>query len=66
MRLTEGYHVGDFYTSGGAGAVQHFIDLFRQVPDVDAGLAASVFHFGEIEIRDLKRDLSAAGIPVRI
>ena len=52
--------------SGGAGAVQHFIDLFRKVPDVDAGLAASVFHFGEIEIRDLKRDLSAAGVPVRI
>ena len=52
--------------SGGAGTVQHFIDLFRKVPDVDAGLAASVFHFGEIEIRDLKRDLSAAGVPVRI
>ena len=39
--------------SGGAGCVQDFIDLFREVPDIDAGLAASVFHFGEIAIPDL-------------
>lgn len=52
--------------SGGAGSVQHFIDLFKQVPDVDAGLAASVFHFGDIKICDLKRELKANGINVRI
>ena len=52
--------------SGGAGAVGHFVDLFRQVPDVSAGLAASVFHFGEIKIPDLKQELLKAGITVRI
>ncbi len=52
--------------SGGAGKVQHFIDLFKQVPDIDAGLAASVFHFGDIKINDLKRELKANGINVRI
>ncbi len=52
--------------SGGAGTVQHFIDLFKQVPDIDAGLAASVFHFGEIKINDLKRELKDNGINVRI
>ncbi len=52
--------------SGGAGSVQHFIDLFKQVPEVDAGLAASVFHFGDIKISDLKKELKANGINVRI
>ncbi len=52
--------------SGGAGCVQDFIDLFRQVPSIDAGLAASVFHFGEIKIPDLKRALSAEGIHMRL
>lgn len=52
--------------SGGAGAVSHFIDLFSEIPDIDAGLAASVFHFGEIRIPDLKRALAEAGIIVRI
>ena len=52
--------------SGGAGTVQHFIDLFKQVPDVDAGLAASVFHYGDIKINDLKNELKANGINVRI
>ena len=52
--------------SGGAGCVQDFIDLFRQVPDIDAGLAASVFHFGEIAIPDLKHTLSAEGINMRL
>ena len=51
--------------SGGAGGVQDFIDLFRAIPEIDAGLAASIFHFGEVEIRDLKRDLANAGIHVR-
>ncbi|MBQ8879642.1 MAG: imidazole glycerol phosphate synthase subunit HisF [Clostridia bacterium] len=51
--------------SGGAGSVEHFIDLFHKVPNIDAGLAASVFHFGEIKIPDLKVALSEAGINVR-
>ena len=52
--------------SGGAGSVQHFIDLFNKVPEIDAGLAASVFHFGDIKISDLKEELKANGINVRI
>ena len=52
--------------SGGAGSIQHFIDLFKTIPDVDAGLAASVFHFGEITISDLKQQLKENGIEVRI
>ena len=52
--------------SGGAGTVEHFIELFKQVPDIDAGLAASVFHFGDIKIEDLKKELKANGINVRI
>ncbi|MGA7295935.1 MAG: HisA/HisF-related TIM barrel protein, partial [Rhodanobacteraceae bacterium] len=50
--------------SGGAGAVRHFADVFEQA-DVDAALAASVFHSGEIAIPQLKRQLAAAGIPMR-
>ena len=52
--------------SGGAGCVQDFIDLFKEIPDIDAGLAASVFHFGEIAIPDLKRTLAAEGINMRL
>lgn len=52
--------------SGGAGSVQHFIDLFKQIPDIDAGLAASVFHFGEIAIPDLKQELNKNDIIVRL
>ena len=51
--------------SGGAGSQAHFIDVFEQA-DVDAALAASVFHSGAIGIPDLKRGLHAAGIEVRI
>ena len=51
--------------SGGAGSMADFIRLFRELPEVDAGLAASVFHFGEIAIPDLKRELRANGITVR-
>ena len=51
--------------SGGAGNIQHFIDTFQE-GKADAALAASVFHFKEIEIWELKRKLKAAGIPVRI
>ena len=52
--------------SGGAGCVQDFIDLFREVPDIDAGLAASIFHFGEVKIPDLKRMLRENDISVRL
>jgi cyclase len=52
--------------SGGAGTVDHFTDLFRAIPTIDAALAASVFHFGEILIPDLKRDLRKNDIIVRL
>ena len=52
--------------SGGAGCVQDFIDLFHKVPAIDAGLAASVFHFGEIRIPDLKRRLASENINMRL
>ena len=52
--------------SGGAGKKSHFVELFQKVPTVDAGLAASVFHFGEIAIPDLKKTLSENGITVRL
>ena len=52
--------------SGGAGCVEDFITLFRMLPKVDAGLAASIFHFGQVQIPDLKRILSENNIPVRL
>ena len=52
--------------SGGAGSVSHFIDLFKAIPSIDAALAASVFHFGEIEIPDLKKELKKNNIIVRL
>ena len=52
--------------SGGAGKVEDFINLFKELPTVDAGLAASVFHFGEIDIKDLKKILKDNNIPSRI
>ncbi len=51
--------------SGGAGCVDDFTRLFKEIPEIDAGLAASVFHFGEIQIKDLKEVLAANGIPAR-
>ena len=51
--------------SGGAGNIQDFITLFNTRPGVDAGLAASIFHFGEVAIHDLKEAMAAAGIPTR-
>jgi len=51
--------------SGGAGCIQDFVDLFAAEPRVDAGLAASIFHFGQVTIPDLKRELSAQGFPMR-
>ena len=52
--------------SGGAGCIEDFITLFQTLPQVDAGLAASIFHFGEVKIRDLKQAMAAHGIPARL
>lgn len=52
--------------SGGAGSMEDFTVLFTQVPKVDAGLAASIFHFGEVSIGDLKKKLRQDGINVRL
>ena len=52
--------------SGGAGCIDDFIKLFRSLPKVDAGLAASIFHFGEVSIGDLKGEMARAGIPTRL
>ena len=51
--------------SGGAGSIQDFVTLFNEIPDIDAGLAASIFHFGEVKISDLKETLDQNGIVVR-
>ena len=51
--------------SGGAGSIGDFVTLFTSLPRVDAGLAASIFHFGEVAIPELKSALKARGIPVR-
>lgn len=51
--------------SGGAGCKEDFVTLFKTLPKVDAGLAASIFHFGEVEIRDLKKMLRENAINVR-
>ena len=52
--------------SGGAGSIADFVTLFKELPTVDAGLAASIFHFGEVSIGDLKKTLKENDIPVRI
>lgn len=52
--------------SGGAGGQGDFVKLFKEIPDIDAGLAASVFHFGEVKIKDLKNTLKENDIMVRI
>ena len=52
--------------SGGAGATEHFTQLFEAIPTIDAALAASVFHFGQIQIPDLKRELRNNNIIVRL
>ena len=52
--------------SGGAGGIADFIELFKTLPKVDAGLAASIFHFGEVTIQDLKHSLRESGVNVRL
>lgn len=51
--------------SGGAGCIEDFVQLFETIPTVDAGLAASIFHFGEVKIADLKAELKRNNINVR-
>ena len=51
--------------SGGAGCIEDFVKLFKTLPKVDAGLAASIFHFGEVGIPELKKVLAQNGITVR-
>lgn len=62
--VAENIHV-PIIASGGAGKIADFIELFQKIPAVDAGLAASIFHFGEVKIADLKTELAEAGINVR-
>ena len=52
--------------SGGAGCMEDFVTLFQSLPKVDAGLAASIFHFGEVQIPDLKKLLREHNISVRL
>lgn len=52
--------------SGGAGCIEDFITLFTRIPTIDAGLAASIFHFHEVEIADLKKRMAEENIPVRL
>ena len=52
--------------SGGAGNIDDFITLFKTLPKVDAGLAASIFHFGEVKIVDLKAEMAKNNIPTRL
>ncbi len=51
--------------SGGAGKIEDFTALFKALPGVDAGRAASIFHFGEVSIRELKQTLRENGFNVR-
>lgn len=51
--------------SGGAGKEDDFVNLFKEIPEIDAGLAASIFHFGEVKIEHLKNTLKNNGINVR-
>ena len=52
--------------SGGAGCIEDFITLFKALPQVDAALAASIFHFKEVSIKELKERLNKESVPVRI
>ncbi len=52
--------------SGGAGSAEDFVTLFKEIPNIDAGLAASIFHFGEVKINSLKQLLKENNINVRL
>ena len=55
-----------YNASGGAGKKEDFLELFRNHPAVDAGLAASIFHTKQVEINDLKRYLRENGVEMRV
>lgn len=63
--VCEAVHV-PVIASGGAGCIEDFVKLFQEIPDIDAGLAASIFHFGEVAIPDLKETLKSNDIIVRL
>ena len=52
--------------SGGAGRAEDFVNLFQSIPDISAGLAASIFHSGEVKIKDLKKELRENNVLVRM
>lgn len=52
--------------SGGAGKMEDFAKLFKEVPTIDAGLAASIFHYGEVQINELKKYLAGQGVNMRL
>ncbi len=64
-KVTEAVHV-PVIASGGAGGIEDFIELFQSIPEISAGLAASIFHFGEVTIADLKNELRENQIHVRL
>ena len=64
-KVCEAVHV-PVIASGGAGKIEDFITLFKTLPGVDAGLAASIFHFGEVKISDLKQAMAENNIPARL
>lgn len=63
--VCEAVHV-PVIASGGAGNMQDFVTLFKEIPEISAGLAASIFHFGKVEIQDLKKTLQDHSINVRL
>ena len=62
--VTEAVHI-PVIASGGCGSLAHFAEVFEQT-DADAALAASLFHFGELTVGQVKAYLHAQGIPVRL
>lgn len=66
LRMVLGVSSVPVIASGGAGSAEDFVKLWRELPTVDAGLAASIFHFGEVAIGDLKKLLDENGINVRL
>ena len=64
-RVLDAVHV-PVIASGGAGSAEDFVTLFKALPQIDAGLAASIFHFGEVRIPELKRKLKEEKIEVRL
>ena len=64
-RVLDAVHV-PVIASGGAGSAEDFVTLFNALPQIDAGLAASIFHFGEVRIPELKRKLKEEKIEVRL